>query len=343
MPYPPLPRAGGPRAPSLPGPFARRLVAIVLAVSFATGPVACARHGSTPLRIGMNAEPGYEFAYLAQVRGMFEREGVKVELVQFSDMSDSRRAFERGQVDGFFGTVFEVLQARADGDRSPRIVRIVDRSLGFDVVLARPSHPRIDSLRGRRIAVEPGSLNTYLLARALERHGMGLGDVTLVGMPPAEMPAALRAGGVDAVVTYPPVATSIQREGLARPVFSSAEIPSEIVDLLAVDESVLRSRSRDVAAFLRAYDAAVAWMTAHSDEACAIMAAREGLTKEEFRGSLSQGLELVSASSQQGYFVPGGLLDHVVRATSGVLLATGRISTPIEPEDVLPSAETKAP
>jgi NitT/TauT family transport system substrate-binding protein len=306
----------------------------VLALSCAAAG-GCSPREQPALRVGMNAEPGYEFAFLAQARGLFAREHVTVDLVQFESMSDARRAFERGQLDGYFGTVFEVLQTRANSDRRPRIVRVLDASQGFDVVLARPAVADVAGLRGHTVAVEPGSLNIYLLSRALERRGMALGMLRMVGMDQEDMGAALRSGTVDAAVSYPPASSAIVKAGWAHPIFSSAEIPGEVIDVLAFDESVLASRRGDIAAFSRAYDGAVAWMAGHRDLACGIMAARERVSRAEFRASLDEGLELVSPSEQDAYFAPGGTLSRVVEATSRLLVSTGQLSHPISPAAVL--------
>jgi NitT/TauT family transport system substrate-binding protein len=335
-------RAEGIRARARNSVSRQRPWGIVVALAFAAAALGgCVLREARTLRVGINAEPGYEFAYLADVQGLFAREHVSVRLVQFESMSDSRRAFERGQLDGYFGTVFEVLQAKANSTRNPRIVRVLDCSQGFDVVLARPGIDDITGIRGRTVAVEPGSLNVYLLARALEMHGMGLDEVRMAGMEPGEMGAALRQGQVDAAVGYPPASSAIEDSGWAHPIFTSAEIPGEIVDVLAFDASVLGSRGRDVAAFLRAYDGAVAWMAGHRDEACRIMAARERITPAEFRASLDDGLELVSASRQAAYFSESGLLPRIVDATSRVLVRTGQIPTPVPPADVLAAQEAR--
>lgn len=323
-----------PRARNSIGPIRPWGTAVAVALACATFG-GCAPRGQQVLRVGINAQPAYEFAYLAHVQGRFAGEHLNVRLVRFESLSDSRRAFERGQLDGYFATVFEVLHAKANSPRSPRIVRVLDCSLGFDVVLARPGFPDLDSLRGRSVAVEPGSLNIYLLARALEKHDMDLGAVHLVGMDPGEMGNALKRGDVDAAVSYPPPSSAIVAAGWARPVFTSVEIPGEILDVLAFDESVLASRGHEVAAFLRAYDEAVSWMVGHREEACRIMAEPERITPAEFAGSIAGGLELVPASQQDAYFSPGGRLSRVVDATSRLMMTTGQIAHPIPAADVL--------
>jgi ABC-type nitrate/sulfonate/bicarbonate transport system substrate-binding protein len=57
-----------------------------------------------PLRLGLNAWPGYEFLHLAEVRGFYKQRGVDVQLVEFGSLSDARLALERDQVDGLQAT-----------------------------------------------------------------------------------------------------------------------------------------------------------------------------------------------------------------------------------------------
>lgn len=143
-----------------------------------------------PLRIAINAWPGYEFVYLAEQQGYFDRLGVDVEIVEFESLSDARRAFERGQVDGFGCTVVEALISAAGGTRRVAIPYVADYSHGADLIVARGGPTTVVDLVGRKVAVEAGTLNTYILARALEKAGQSLTDIQLVKMPQSRMAQA---------------------------------------------------------------------------------------------------------------------------------------------------------
>ena len=47
----------------------------------------CAPKDPAPLRIGINAWPGYEFIYLAQVQGYYKDVGIAVDIVEFNSLS----------------------------------------------------------------------------------------------------------------------------------------------------------------------------------------------------------------------------------------------------------------
>lgn len=290
-----------------------------------------------PLTIGIDSWPGYEFARLAREKGYFAAEGVDVKLVEFPNLPDVRRAYERGQLDGMFSTVVEVLQAAGHDSRQPVISLVTDYSNGADAVLALPHLADVRALRDRRVGLEVGSLNIYLLARALDSVGLVLDDVTLVNLPQNELAAALKHREVDAVVTYPPESLNLERNFGMRRLFTSAQIPGEILDVLSFDATVLKARMEDVRAVLRAYDRAQQFAKAHPDEARRIMAAQEGVTVEEFTGMLDSGMKVLEAEDQLPYFAPDGPLRRAVDMCGRVLLAMRQLPTPVAVADVVPA------
>jgi len=281
----------------------------------------------------MNPWPGYEVLSLAEDQRFYEAEGVAVRIISFNSLADARRAYERGQIDVMAATAIEVLQVRDHGARSPQIVQVVDYSNGADMVLARGS-PRpgptgaAGTLRGARIGVELASLGVYVLARALARHELALGDVSVVSSDQLSMDAAFRSGELDAVVTYPPTSVRLLRDADAHVVFSSREIPAEVVDVLAVEEQLIAQRPDQIARFLRAYHRALDFTRDHPAEAYRIMAAHEGITPEEFAATLTDGITLVSPAQQASYLAPGGALERVIAEVDRILRATQQITGP---------------
>ncbi len=285
----------------------------------------CSQESSTPVRIGINAWPGYEFLYLAQKKGFYKEEGVAVRLVEFSSLSDARRAYERGQIDGFGTTVFEVLQAREYSPRSPQIVQVIDYSNGADMILARSGITNVAGLRGKRIGVELGSLGVFVLLRGLEKSGLSLTDIEPVSMDQGAMESAFVQGKLDALVTYTPTTVKLLREANAQRVFTTAEIPGEVVDVIAIEAAFCQQRPKAVQAVLRAFHRAIDYTKTNPNDAYAIMARREGISAEEFRTTLTDGVKLVSAAEQNEYLKPGGRLWQVIYASDRALRQAGQI------------------
>jgi NitT/TauT family transport system substrate-binding protein len=301
-----------------------KLVSRVLLLGLSLG--ACWTPEVPELRIGINPWPGYEFLYLARQQGLFDSTVVRVRLLEFASLTDARRAYERGQLDGFASTVIEVLQARDHSTRRPVITLVTDYSDGADVVIARRGLADVQALRGHRVGVEVGSLNVYLLALAMERNGASLSDVKLVHLDLLQMADALRRGEVDAVVTYPPASLESLRLPGARALFSSRQVPGEIVDVVSVDSSVLAARGPAVAELRRGFERARLYAVAHPEAAYGVMAAPEGLTAEEFGTALQDGVRLVGLEEQAAFLRAGGTLDSVIARTAKVLFATSQLS-----------------
>jgi NitT/TauT family transport system substrate-binding protein len=286
---------------------------------------ACGRGRPPEIRIGINPWPGYEFLWLAAHVGLFDSTAVQIRAVEFNSLSDARRAFERGQVEGFTSTTIEVLEARDNGTRRPEIVYVTDYSNGADVLIGGSGIRRVPDLRGRKIGAEFGSLNLYLLARALEKERMTLADVTPVSVELLDMPEAFKSHGVDAVATYPPASLDILRRPESKVLFSSAEIPGEIIDVVSLDSQVIAAHPEVVGIIARGFDAGRRYAEQHPVEAYELMARREHISVEEFRSTLNGGIQTLSLEKQGPYFGGPTRLAAILRRSADLLHSIGEI------------------
>lgn len=289
----------------------------------------CFSDPKTPLRIGVNPWPGYEFLFLAEEKGFFKELGLNIRLVEFNSLSDARRAYEREQLEGLCTTVIEVLQALDQSTRLPRIVRVVDYSHGADVIIGRTEMSDGAALRGKRVGVELGSLGVFILARALEKYQLKLSDVRALSMDQLSIGEGLVDGELDAAVTYPPTSVGLLKRQDMKVLFSTSEIPGEVLDVIAVDQAIIKSRRKEVEKLLRAFDRAVLYSLSNKEESYRIMAARERISPQEFQEALESGIRMVSAADQPNYLRPGGNLQRIVDKTDRILRETGQISAPI--------------
>lgn len=305
-----------------------RLLPLLLALLFS----GCAPRPE--IRIGLNGWPGYDLLHLASRLGYFEAEGVEVRIVDFTSLADSRRAYERGQVDAIGTTPLETIIARGNSPEPLQIIQIIDFSDGADVILARSGITSVSDLRGRTVGVEPGSVCLYVLSRALQQVGLGIDDVNLVAQSQNSLDAGMRNGVIDAIVSYPPISTLIVRDGVAEPIFSSAKIPGEVVDVLAVNTRILAERPDDVAAIIRAFYRARAFLDKQPGQAIELMRQRAGLNADEYAAALGDGIRFVDASGQLAYLGPEGTLRDIIRRTSDLLLRLGVVDSAPPPEDL---------
>ncbi len=276
----------------------RRVLALLPALA-----AGCSGH-QHPLAVGISAYPPYELAILARESGYFRDAGLNVRLVEFEDLSDAQRAFEQGKLDGLATTLVEVLVSRHAGARDLRVMRAISVSEGADVVVAPREIRTVADLRGRKVAVEIASLSHFMLARALQRAGLALSDVTPVSMAQNAMPAALQSGEVSAIVTYPPSATALRADPRWHVLFSSRAIPDEVVDVYAFDAQALARQPRDIQAFFQAVDRAFHRFGAEPQDSCRIMAPRLRTTADAACAAMTDGIRLIPPSEQARYLGP---------------------------------------
>ncbi len=295
----------------------------------------CGKASTDTLRVGISTFPPYEQLFLAQELGYFAEEKVNVQLVEFDELHDARLAFEKGNVDGVTLTLNEVLVARDGCPRDLRVTRVVDSSEGTDVLIGGPKVPTLADLRGKRVAVELGAVNHYLVLRALERAGIPPAEITLVGMQQHTFKDAMLSGQVDAVATYPPYSLEILAAPSHQVLFSSRDIPGEILDVIAFDQAVMKQNPHLIRALNKALDRAWDYLQNHRAEACRIMARRENISEEEFCAALEDGLRLIPPKEQAALLGPQSPMRPVVDSLVKFLRDAKIISTRAEVAECL--------
>ncbi|MDH5729509.1 MAG: ABC transporter substrate-binding protein [Gammaproteobacteria bacterium] len=309
--------------------YFRNLVLIVVAMLFLT---ACTNTENAAIKLGINPWPGYEFLYLAQEMGFYEQVGVDVKIIEYGSLSDVRRGYERGNLDAMATTLIELLQVKEHSKRDPVVFLIADFSYGGDVIIARKSINSIGELKKKKIGADTTSLPIFILARALKLHNLSLDDIHIVPLEQTELEQAYINGELDAVVTYPPVSVRLQSRADSSIVFSTKEIPGEVIDVISVEKKLLEKRPEDIRKIKAAWQLALQYSKKNPAEAHQIMAKREGISAEEFRQALGD-LQIIAESDQQKYFKQ---LKHNLENTRSILMKTGVLSTNTSAECCMP-------
>ncbi|GAB1255749.1 hypothetical protein NBRC116494_02510 [Aurantivibrio plasticivorans] len=284
----------------------------------------CGKPPQETIKIAINPWPGYEFLYLAEHLGYFDTENLPVELVPFGSLSDAQRAYIHGRVDGLASTIIEAVQSQALGGRPLKIVLVPDFSNGGDVIVASNLVESMENIQGVRVGCEIGSLGIYLLSRALEESGFSLDDVELVNVEQSSGARAMDAGNIDAFVTYPPISLEILKQPNRSIIFSSAEIPYEIVDTVAVANDVLENYPNFVEKLRNVWKKVLDYAEQNPDMAYDVMAQREGITSEEFREALGD-LKIIGYEEQKAIFSKPAELDQRAKSVCDVLNRVGAI------------------
>ena len=120
---------------------------------------------------------------------------------------------------------------------------------GTAMMVHKDSHIyRIEDLKGKTIAVPNRFSNQRLLIfKAFKERGMSIKDVTLVEMPPPDMPVALLSHSVDAITSGEPFMAQTELDGYGRVLYLTKDVwPNFISCVLAVNENAIKNHRPEV-------------------------------------------------------------------------------------------------
>lgn len=300
-----------------------RRKALRIIVGCALTPLLAACGPAPKLRIASHVWPGYELLFLARAEDWLDEN--RVTLVETASASESMKALAEGRADGAALTLDEVLRVRATG-LPLSVVLAFDISAGADVLLARSGIGSIAELKGKRIGFEQGAVGMLMLHQALMAGGINAIDVVQVLLPIDQHEFAWRAGDVDALVTFEPVASRLAAAG-ARRLFDSREIPDTIVDVLAIRTPMLDGDHADAVRYLIAAQMrALAHLGSHPQDSAYRMASRLNLSPDQALASF-RGLVLPDRSYNRRLLDgPSPILRDSARRLNVLMAASGILS-----------------
>lgn len=236
-----------------------------------------------PLKIAYSDWPGWVAWEIGVQKGWFKEAGVDVEFLWF-DYVPSMDAYVSGKADAVCMTNGDALVTGATGKPSVAII-INDFSNGNDMIVAAPGIESVKDLKGKKVGLEEGFVSHLLLLTGLEKAGLGADDVTIVNTPTNETPQVLASKAVDAIGAWQPSSgQALKVLPGSKPVFTSADAPGIIYDVLAVSSESLEKRRDDWMKVTKVWYRIVDYMQAEEnlDDVLKILSARVKITPEEY-------------------------------------------------------------
>jgi len=216
------------------------LVAALALTPLAAQPALAAKKES--FRVAWSIYVGWmPWAYAAEkgiVDKWAEKYGIEIEVVQINDYIESINQYTAGAYDGCVMTNMDALSIPAGGGLDSTALILGDFSNGNDGVVVKGGLD-LAGLEGKNVNLVELSVSHYLLARALDSAGIAERDLTVVNTSDADMVAAFKTAEVEAVVTWNPLLSEIAAEPGAEVLYTSADIPGEIIDMMVVNTETL--------------------------------------------------------------------------------------------------------
>ncbi len=255
----------------------------------------------TEVTLGTTSWPTNMFFYLADEKGFFEENGVKVNIQDFTSTTDSTNAFAGGQLDFCTFASSETISPFYQGV-DMAVVLETDKSNGSEGLVATPDIQSIADLKGKTVATQVYSVDHMFLLTLLNENGMTDKDINIVDMSIQESGNAFVAGQCDAACIWDPYFSQAKASG-GTELFSSADNPDLITDVLCASKTLCEENPDAVKGVIKGFFAAVDYWKANPDEANEFMGEKLGVDAEEFVAEVS-GLIITDPEMVKEAFTP---------------------------------------
>ena len=160
--------------------------------------------GNDTVKIGYLPSDHDAALFVADKQGLYEKKGIKTELVQFNNGGDLMTAMASGEVDVGYVGIAPVLSSVAKG--VPVKVISSAQTEGSGIVVTKDSGiTSAADLKGKSIAT-PGeaSIQYVLLSYYLDKNGLSTKDLNISAMKVPSMNDALKTKQIDGIITFQP-------------------------------------------------------------------------------------------------------------------------------------------
>jgi NitT/TauT family transport system substrate-binding protein len=210
----------------------------------------------------------------------FAPAGTTIEVIPFESPTECKNAVVTKSVDfGTFGIAAGILGAAV---HEPVVIVASACNRGMAVVVQKDSDiHKLTDLKGKRVAIWPGSTQEVFILERMKMEGFGIKDIQPVRVSFSEMHAALARGDVDAYVGAEPgpgvsIATGVGR--ILEYPYSTAMGSLNMV--IGTHADMIQSNPALVRAMVQLQRLASEYAMSHRDELVAMTVAKLGQKKE---------------------------------------------------------------
>ena len=192
--------------------------------------------------------------------------GWKTEITYFTTPGDMTNALLSDSIDlAYIGLTIAAVARSKDQP----IVVVANQAGKGTAIVARADSPikSIADLKGKRIGNLPNSIHDILLREELRKANLKLEDVTLIRLAPADMPAALQRGDVDAFSGNEPNSTQTIMAGYGRVVMYPYDNPVGTINVgVLSSERITRNKPDMLRAWAQAHARATDELAKNPDQ-----------------------------------------------------------------------------
>lgn len=257
------------------------------------------RRPEAPFRLVVTPWVGNTPFYVAKERRFFGE--IDLRIASYGTDFDAWRALADARADFTTGTMIDILRG-CDVGIDLQIACVTDFSDGADGIVGAGVE-RVADLAGKRVGVEVGTLTHFVLIRALERAGVTEESIVVSNMSMDKALLALDKGEIDAAAFWEPYLGKAAAAPGRKILFTSREIPGEIIDVVAVCARSIDERPQLIEKLLEGWERGLRFLRERPDEAALLAVKYLGMKPAELHEALT-GIRLVSREESARMFDP---------------------------------------
>ena len=222
--------------------------------------------------------------YIAYEKGFFAEEGIDATLVA-ADFETAKVGLNNGTIATANGD-FQFFPAIESNIGLTVIAGLHEGCIKLNVLPDSDIHG-VKDLKGKKIAVDEIGGTTYQAALLwLAQGGLGLNDVTFLPYSDSNLELqALYSGQIDVAALWDPQAAQSIKAGKSRAILDIAEdepFKNHYCCYLYASTKLIKEQPELIAAELRAYDKAKAWINANPEETVKVVTEKQYVAVEDY-------------------------------------------------------------
>ncbi len=291
------------------------------------------RTDQTPIKIAINQWPGYASAFIAQEKGFFEKNGVKVNLIFDKEYRDSQEKYKNKEVDGVFEVLSDTIFHNAEG-QSSKIVFVTDYSDSGDVIIGRKEFDSLTDLKDKKIGIDRiNSFSHLFVLTALEKAGVKEDEFQTENVPAKDVLEKLERGEIDAGHTWEPIKTLALNKGYKQ-LAKAGDTPGVIIDVLTFNSKIVNEKPNDIRAIVKSLLEAQEFVENNYEESIKIMADKEEMSIEQM-GSGIKGVHKLKLDEILNAMKKNGPLHTFGESNSEFFINRGQLSKKINLNEIM--------
>jgi NitT/TauT family transport system substrate-binding protein len=288
-------------------------------------------HAQEKVVLGMSGWTGFQPLKLAELAGIFKKNGVDIE-IRFIAPVQRSAALASGALNAAATTVDQHIVWTSAGIPTVQVA-LIDKSNGGDGIAVRGGIASIKDLKGKTINVDgPGTVQHFMLSYILEKNGLTIRDVIRATMGAQPAAQAFVAGQNDAAVTYEPYLSTVRAAPDSGKILVTSKDYPVVIDTIVFRTDFIQKNPKTVKAVVDSFFEALDMIKREPQKAYELMGSTVKQPGEAFAKSAAFITWTDRAASKEYYAKEHApFVSFAVR----VLKANGVIKEEPQPKDMV--------